>query len=83
MHGLDGRLSACVTLADEGGRHFAVASLAAAEAFPEGVLEGLVAHWGIAGVGRRGGWETPPPGWVSDPDTSHAAGACLLISLVT
>ena len=49
-------------------------SIVAAEAFPEGVLDGVVAHWGIAGVGRRGGWESPLPGWQSDPDASQEAG---------
>lgn len=74
MHGVDGWLTAYTALAEEGGRRFKVVSLAASEAFPEGVLDGAIAHWGVAGVGIRGGWETPPKGWQSDPDKSRAAG---------
>ena len=74
LHGLDGWLAACATTCREGDADYAVISLAAAESFPEGVLEGVVAHWGCAGVGRRGGWETPPAGWTTDASDSHEAG---------
>lgn len=83
LHGLDGWLAAVVTVAEEKGRQWAVVCLAAAEAFPQGALEGVVAHWGIAGTGKTGGWERPPEGWLSDPDQHRSTGwsSCLRIIL--
>jgi hypothetical protein len=67
-------MTATTTLAEEGGKKYAVVSLAAAESFPEGALEGVVAHWGVAGIVQRGAWEAPPKGWVSDPEHFDSAG---------
>lgn len=74
LHGLDGWLAAAFTVAQEGGRDWAVVSLVAAESFPQGLLEGVVAHWGVAGTGKTGGWEPPPADWLSDPDHSSSPG---------
>ena len=77
LYGLDGWVSASATLAEEGGQKYAVVSLAASESFPDGTLEGVVAHWGVAGHDQRGAWELPPKGWSSEPEDSHIAGASL------
>ena len=77
LHGLDGHLAAAVSLAEEGGRQWAVVSIATAEAFPQGALEGVIAHWGMAGTGKTGGWEQPSEGWLSEPDHSRSPGHLL------
>lgn len=67
-------MASIATTAEEKGRQWAVISLTAAEAFPQGALDGVVAHWGIAGTGKTGGWERPPKGWMSDPHHDDSTG---------
>ena len=74
LHGLDGWVAAASAAATEGGSQWAVISIAAAESFPEGVLEGVVAHWGVAGSSKVGGWEAPPKGWLADPGHVNDSG---------
>jgi len=78
LYGLDGWVSASTTLAEEGGQRYAVVALAVAESFPDGILEGVVAHWAVAGHDQKGTWESPPKGWISEPAHFDAAGASLL-----
>ena len=33
-----------------------------------------MAHWGVAGTGKTGGWEQPPADWLSDPEHSPSPG---------
>ncbi|CAL8469831.1 g9373 [Coccomyxa elongata] len=75
LDGCAGAVAAHVRYAREGARSFALVSLAAAEAFPAGALDGAVFHWGVAS--REGGaWVPPPDGWQSDPPrTTDAEGA--------
>lgn len=77
LHGVDGWLAAAFTVAQEKGRQWAVVSLVAAESFPQGLLEGVVAHWGVAGTSKTGGWEQPPAEWLSDPEQSSSQGGVL------
>ena len=73
LEGLQGALVAHVGYAHERGKPYAVLVLAAAEAFPEGALDGAAFHWGVAS--REGGaWGPPPEGWQSDPAQSTEAG---------
>lgn len=75
LHGLDGWAVAASALAEEQGKQWALVAIVAAESFPQGELEGVVAHWGVAGVQKKGGWEQPPTGWTSDPETSQSQGS--------
>ena len=76
LEGLQGALVAHVGYAHERGKPYAVLVLAAAEAFPEGALDGAAFHWGVAS--REGGaWGPPPEGWQGDPARSVEAGAFL------
>ena len=73
LNGVSGSMAAHIGLATERGRPYALVTLAAAEAFPEGLLEGAVFHWGV--TSREGGsWVAPPEGWQADPDRSMDAG---------
>lgn len=73
LDGCEGAVAAHVGYAREGARSFALVSLAAAEAFPSGALDGAVFHWGVAS--REGGaWAAPPDGWQSDPARTEDAG---------
>ena len=73
LDGCAGAMAAHVRYAREGARSFALVSLAAAEAFPSGALDGAVFHWGV--VSREGGeWVPPPEGWQSDPPRTTEAG---------
>jgi hypothetical protein len=79
LEGCKGGLVAHVGYARERGKACAVVCLAAAEAFPEGLLEGAVFHWGVAS--REGSpWAPPPEGWQSDPaQTLDTGGAELAV----
>ncbi len=73
LDGCAGAVAAHLRYAREGARSFALVSLAAAEAFPAGALDGAVFHWGVAS--REGGaWVPPPDGWQSDPPRTTDAG---------
>ena len=47
---------------------------AAAESFPEDILDGVVAHWGLSSSGRKHDWKVPPTGFIADPDHSWPQG---------
>ena len=73
LEGSAGSLVAHVGCVRERGRQFALLSLAAGEAFPEGLLEGAAFHWGVAS--REGGaWAPPPDGWQADPSDTADSG---------
>lgn len=72
--GMAGWLAAAAVAGEADGRQVALVSLAVSQTFPDGALDGTVAHWGLARVDKKSGWEHPAPGWLSEPDHSKAAG---------
>lgn len=73
VDGVDGHVVAHAMVTRAGSQHFVVVSLAAAEVFPDGGLDGCLVHWGCV-PGYGGKWHTPPEGWFSDPDRSFQQG---------
>jgi len=74
LDGLEGSAVTKAGFAAENGQNYAVVALAAAEAFPEGSLDGAVFHWGVASADEGACWEAAPSGWRSDPAQSNSAG---------
>ena len=73
IQSIDGSLASYETLCKEGDRYFAVISIVCGEAFDDGALDETSLHW--ACTPQQGGdWEGPPPGWTTEPDSSHDAG---------
>jgi hypothetical protein len=60
-------------LAVVNGKKFVVTAIVAGERLPEGVLQGLVLHWGCS-EDQRGSWHSPPPGWHTIPPASTPSG---------
>ena len=68
-----GSLAAHMTTLSDNGRLCAAITIAVAEDFRDGALDGLMLHWACAP--RQGGaWQTIPGGWRTDPDNSRDAG---------
>ncbi|KAK9830544.1 hypothetical protein WJX72_012386 [[Myrmecia] bisecta] len=72
IEGVAGSLVAHVALCQEAGTFCAAVSVAAAEAFPDGLLDGSTLHWACS-QRESGAWQTPHEGWSADQEGSSQA----------